>query len=219
MKSDATIQFSKRLEEACYNNPAIPEPGKGRQVVLADKLNVSQEAVRKYFSADSRPKPSTMEALAKILNVDEAWLALGHKPTVTSKEKKIYNKHATGATYYVFGLFTMNGYACSFNDNSADGADFFAIRSGINLSISTATLRTEGDCKVLSLKRSYKDNVNIMVVMKDKTSVDTYVIDSEMVSTHGDVKGGYVNVTITDESGVLLLGGNELVTLEESNLM
>lgn len=218
MKNNATIEFSKRLETACDGNPAVPEAGKGRQVALADKLKVSQEAVRKYFSADSRPKPSTMTELARILNVDEAWLALGHKPNTSAKEKRTFNKHANGATYATFGLFVMSEYACSFDDN-AESADFHAIRSGVKLSIAVTVLREENHKLLATVKLSYKDNINVLVTIDDKTDLSFYVINSESITCHGDVKGGYVNIELNRTGNDYFIGTDKLTPLKDSNLI
>ena len=43
------MDFAKRLTQACDESPIVPEHGRGRQVYLAKKLKVTQEAVRKWL--------------------------------------------------------------------------------------------------------------------------------------------------------------------------
>lgn len=56
--------FSKRLTQACDDNPLIPDYDHGRQVTIANKLEVSQEAVRKWFTGDSVPRSSFVDLYA-----------------------------------------------------------------------------------------------------------------------------------------------------------
>lgn len=72
--------FAQRLARACDDSQIIPPYGKGRQVYIAKRLKVTQEAVRRWFSADSRPRVQIMSKLAALLEVDEAWLSLDDFP-------------------------------------------------------------------------------------------------------------------------------------------
>ena len=56
--------FAKRLLEACNASDEIPEYGKGQQTHLASLLNVSQEAVRKWFAGETVPRASMSMKLA-----------------------------------------------------------------------------------------------------------------------------------------------------------
>ena len=49
--------FARRLKQACDGNPLVPEYGKGQQVWFADRMELSQEAVRRWFEGESRPRP------------------------------------------------------------------------------------------------------------------------------------------------------------------
>jgi len=73
--------FAKRLEQALNDHPRCPE-GYGRNTWLMRELThenvtVSLETVRKWLSGETMPRRAKMTALAKILHVDETWLAMG----------------------------------------------------------------------------------------------------------------------------------------------
>ena len=84
----STNTFAQRFTQACDDSVIIPPYGKGRQVAIAKRLNVTQEAVRKWFAGESIPRPTTVRALAEYLQVDEPWLVLGIKPEFDRAEKR-----------------------------------------------------------------------------------------------------------------------------------
>lgn len=83
-----TMQFNERLKQACDNSKLVPEMHQGRYVAIAKRMNVSEEAVRKWFTGESRPRFKKMAELASWLNVDEGWLALGVSSGITQKDKR-----------------------------------------------------------------------------------------------------------------------------------
>lgn len=70
------IAFSRRLNEA-LDGAGFAEKGSGRQVALAAKYKVSQNAVRKWLEAESIPEVSRLMQLATDFNVSFEWLATG----------------------------------------------------------------------------------------------------------------------------------------------
>lgn len=76
--------FSKRLEQALDNHPRCPADY-GRLTWVArelahQRINVTIETVRRWLTGLSIPRREKMAALAKILHVDETWLAMGVQP-------------------------------------------------------------------------------------------------------------------------------------------
>lgn len=108
-------EFARRLEQACDGNPDVPPINYGRLVWFADRIvgpsgkNISNETVRKYFAGEVMPRPKQMSQLAKILKVDESWLALGAHPGLTEREKKVRNATADGVVNLVAGMVRMFG--------------------------------------------------------------------------------------------------------------
>lgn len=122
--------FAKRLAQACKENIDIPAHGKGQQTYLAEKMGVSQEAVRKWFAGESRPKQPTMRKLASVLNVDYVWLALG-----TSHGEIEQRRAAAGrqdaAVYALAGYVIEKGYNMAFSSEGTEH-DMDAIGYGVH---------------------------------------------------------------------------------------
>ena len=70
--------FKERLNKVCDLHPDIPAVGEGRQTVIAKKMGVSQEAVRKWLAGISEPRSKKMQELADVLDVSFIFLATGH---------------------------------------------------------------------------------------------------------------------------------------------
>jgi len=86
MTQDTTREFSHRLEVALEGNPHAPPTPHGRQSWLRQALlkeagrDVSPNTVHKWCRGLARPRPDAMRDLARVLRVDEIWLAMGRKP-------------------------------------------------------------------------------------------------------------------------------------------
>jgi len=86
--------FGRRLSQALDDHPRCPE-GYGRNTWLMHELahanvRVSLETIRKWLVGETMPRRPKMAALAKILQVDETWLAMGNQPVaVSGPEKRI----------------------------------------------------------------------------------------------------------------------------------
>lgn len=61
--------FAHRLRKAVEGVKDIPDFGQGQQQTwLRERLGVSAEAVRKWFSGEARPRPPMMKQLAALLD-------------------------------------------------------------------------------------------------------------------------------------------------------
>lgn len=121
--------FKSRLIIACNKNAKIPDFGKGQQVVISDHLGVSQEAVRKWFSGISVPRPNAMKALAHFLDVQYVWLSLGvdHEETAIMRKMSI----SQDASLYAFVSYILNrGGTVAFNESVGCTSDLTAIENG-----------------------------------------------------------------------------------------
>lgn len=79
--------FAKRLTQALDNHPRCP-PDYGRltwvtRELAHQRINVTIETVRRWLTGLSMPRHAKMTALAKILQVDETWLAMGVQPVAS----------------------------------------------------------------------------------------------------------------------------------------
>lgn len=122
--------FVSRLHEACDRSPLVPAQGAGRQSYIAERLNLSAEGVNKWFKARAIPRPVVMKKLAQLLNVDEAWLALGVTPEIDRNRRIIHGKSTDGAAQLVYALMTFAGIRCgqpSDTDPRREYVDFYAM--------------------------------------------------------------------------------------------
>lgn len=153
--------FKERFAQACDDSKVVPEFGKGRQVAIAKRLNVSQEAVRKWFTGESVPKMDKMKELADYLEVDEGWLALGIKPEMERADKLQKRRVINGAVHMVAGMIMIEGGNVAFpseKDPRREYVDLYAIMRGTQMAIHVcvATELSAGRFEFL-IPRQYQD--------------------------------------------------------------
>lgn len=153
--------FAQRLTQACDDNRLVPEYGKGRQVAIATRLKVSQEAVRKWFTGEAIPKPQKMKQLAAYLDVEETWLALGIKPELDRVEKKENQRVLNGAVHMVAGLILLEGGNIAFpreGDPRAEYVDLYSIMCGTQMALHICVGREVSNGKFeLIVPRNFND--------------------------------------------------------------
>jgi transcriptional regulator with XRE-family HTH domain len=118
--AETTEEFAHRFTRAVEGHPLAPPTPHGRQSWVKEKLEkeagvkVSHNTMSKWFHGHARPRQDSIRALAKVLSVDEVWLAMGQKP----------NKHtptmpdastARGAALAFAGLVEMAGGKVAFS--------------------------------------------------------------------------------------------------------
>jgi len=178
----------------------IPPYGHGRQVYIAKHLKVTQEAVRKWFTGEARPRVAKMRELALLLEVDEAWLALGVEPEMDRKEKRLHNSKTEGSIYLLFGMFTLAGGHCAFPgdmDSRKDYVDFYTIIHGKQLAIHVSTGRetTRGRYEFI-VPREYDDVRCVGIVHHGGIRFHVIDLKNETIATHKQRKGGGYVVTM-----------------------
>ncbi len=153
--------FSKRLNQACDDCDNIPEYGKGRQVVVANRMGVSQEAVRKWFAGESMPKAPKVKKLASILEVDVSWLVLGEKPELNREAKRLAGRVVEGSVMLIAGSLQMEGAVCAFpaEDDPRKGyVDFYTIIRGEMLPVHVSVAKEiSSDLFEVIVPREYVD--------------------------------------------------------------
>lgn len=189
-----------RLKKALEGHPEIPEFGQGQQTWLATKLGISAEGIRKWFTGESRPRPSVMRKLAELLEVDEAWLSLGIAPAGTKKEKMAQNAKASGVVNVLAGLMEMNGASIAFpseKDPRAEYVDLYAIIRGAQFSIH------------VSMGQKISENVYKFVIPKEYSDVTVQgaihvspmrcnfiMMPQSLIEKHKVRRGGYFEIVI-----------------------
>jgi len=191
--------FVGRLKTACDGHPDVPAYGLGRQTWVKEKMQVSHEAVRKWFTG-GRPRPAKMSELARLLGVDEAWLSLGVTPGMAPKERKARNAQAQGVVNVFMGLLQLGGGHCAFpaEDDPARGyVSLYAIRGGTQTSYHvTLGQPLEGGGVRFIVPSEYEKCVVVGAVPATRGAVSFLRLSAELVDQHGVRKGGYVVVDV-----------------------
>lgn len=192
--------FYRRFKKACDDNPNIPPYGHGRQVYLSAKLKVTQEAVRKWFTGEARPRAEKMRAISNLLEVDEAWLALGIEPEMDRKEKREHHSKIEGGVHLLFGMFSLAGGHCAFpseRDSRASYVDFYVIIRGVQMAVHVCVGReiSRGQWEFV-VPEEHQEVVCIGVI--PQTGMKFHLIDlkDDLVEAHKSKKGGDYAVTV-----------------------
>lgn len=212
--------FAQRLKQACDRSQDVPDFGKGQQTWLADRLGISQEAVRRYFEGQSRPRPKLMTQLSKILNVDESWLALGRSAELSDKERRQYSQKADAAAYMLFGLFMGAGYTCAFSEDPEDGVDFYAIRggkqTGVSVKIGWSKTKTS---YVATVDERFEKHLNLCVIPTGPGTNDILVMDEVGIREHGEAKTDLIHVIVKKDRQQYHTEGHIWTQLKDSDIL
>jgi len=138
MAQKTTEQFSERLARAVEGYPLAPPTPHGRVTWLMRELEkqigvkVSLNTAHKWMTGASRPREDRVRDLARMLRVDEIWLAFGKAPTATPVQVESQAHRARGATLLVAGLIEVCGGRVSFAD---DGKSLSVSHDGVNFGL------------------------------------------------------------------------------------
>lgn len=211
--------FAQRLKQACDRSHDVPEYGRGQQTWFADRLGVSQEAVRRWFEGQSRPRPTIMTRVAKLLNVDEAWLALGVSTDMTDKERRQYSQKAEAAVYMMFGVFMSAGYSCAFNEDDPD-IDFYAIRGGKQTSVSVTTAYCKSkNVFVAPVRMDSEKRLNLCVVSPENGVFETLVMDNDGIQEYGEAKTDTIQIIVKRERQGYHTEGHVWTQLKDAEIL
>lgn len=193
--------FPQRLSQACDNlAPIIPPYGQGRQVYIANHLKVSQEAVRKWFTGETRPRVAIMHNLAALLQVDEAWLSLGIEPELDRREKRAHGERTEGAVYVLFGLLTMLGGHCAFpgpSDVRAEYVDLYTILQGAQTAVHVSVGREMANgVYQFTVPHQYHEVKTIGVVYQGGARISLLDLSRQLIDAHRKPKSGAFTVTV-----------------------
>lgn len=213
----ARQEFAKRLQLACEQCDACPtEQPRGKQKWLYEALDkqfgtkVSPEATRKWFAGESAPRQPTIRQIAKILNVDFAWLAVGTKPDMTEQEKRQHNLKVSGAVNVVAGIIQSNGGSVSFAGGERD--ELTAIIEGGLYVIEIRSPIIE-DAEEGTYRITPKINTNTLLCVIPGIPLGRMTIlhiPSDVVREQGENRGGYWEVEIRNDGKNYLIGNTRL---------
>lgn len=205
-KAAGTDGFVRRLNQACDDVPhIIPPHGEGRQIELAKRLGMSQEGVRKWFAGEAMPRREAMQKLARLLEVEEPWLALGIMPELSREEKRINARNIDGAVLLAMGMISLGGGACALpsdDDPRRAYVDFYAILRGTQMAIHICYARTlgPGSWEVI-VPREYKDVRTLVIIPTSAVRYDLIDLDHINTPQYLQKKGGAFSLTFSKVEG------------------
>jgi transcriptional regulator with XRE-family HTH domain len=190
----ASAAFAKRLIQACDQSSTVPPHGQGRQITIAKRLGVTQEAVRKWFAAEAIPRQAKMKELASVLEVEEPWLALGITPELNRAEKRLRARNIDGAVLLVMGLNMLAGASCAQpgeKDPKREYVDFYSILRGSQFAVHVTLARevSPGSFEMM-LPKEFRDVRNIAVIPVGKGKYDFVDLVVSRVDEHKARKAG-----------------------------
>lgn len=149
--SDTTEEFAHRFNRAVEGHPLAPPTPHGRQVWVKDKLakeaglEVSANTMSKWFHGQARPRPDSIRKIAKVLKVDEVWLAMGQKPAQQTAGKTPGAEGARGAVLLVAGLIEIAGGRVTFANKDQAPVDLQVNMNGDQFNAVVVGLTVQGD--------------------------------------------------------------------------
>lgn len=208
--------FSQRLTQACDDNPLIPDYGHGRQVTIANKLGISQEAVRKYFSGDAVPRRKKMEKLAEYLGVSIEWLSLGITPTLDRTAKKEMVRVVKGAIHMLAGMIALEGgnFAFPTPDDTKKYIDLYSIKDGQKVDFHVSVGRKINENERISdyefvIPREYDQVYILGLVYLQGGEIEWINTPKSIIDKHFETADNYFKVTAQRDNGKYSSGNDK----------
>jgi len=197
--------FAERMQFECDKNRSIPPLHHGRLKWFVDQFKarynqvVTQETIRKWLNGEALPRTESMRHLAKILEVDDAYLAFGRDSGVTQKEQKIRDATADGAVNVVAGLIQMTGGNPAFPDKDDDRAnrdkiDLYAIIRGAQYAINVVVSERVGDRWKFYVPAASLNAVVLGIIPTSNFCFKILELDFENIEKFGELKAGGFHV-------------------------
>lgn len=212
--------FAQRLATACDQNPHVPAYGMGRQTWVKERMDVSHEAVRKWFLGQARPRPDKLAQLAAVLECDEAWLALGKKGDLDPREKRARNLNVEGAVNAVTGMLQLNGAHCAYpgeKDPAASYVDIYAINRGVQMSIHVSLAQpSAGGVLKFTIPKEFEHCKVIGAVHTRPTRLHLLNLNHDLIERHAERKGGFLELRLSYSDSNYWVSPGEKVTRIDS---
>lgn len=150
MVQDTTAEFSHRLVQAMEGHPRAPMYGHQawlRNLLKEAGLEVSANSVHKWARGTARPRRDAVRVLARVLAVDEVWLAMGSKK-VDDTDLKEQAGSRSAATLLLAGLIELSGGKVAFPAPTDEGVSLWANIGSARIGIVAVVPQAKG--KLLS---------------------------------------------------------------------
>lgn len=185
--------FATRLLEACNASDEIPDYGKGQQTEIASRLNVSQEAVRKWLAGETVPRAALSKRLAELLGVKHSWLMLGTAHGEIEVDIRLATRHKA-CVYAVMAYLVGAGKGATFSgDDAVDDITLIDRGRLHRVSVEMADRPREGVYEVRFSESQKNTGVTVAVVGEFQTqrsaTIDALEIDENIWKKHGKLSG------------------------------
>lgn len=202
-------EFKDRFARACRDHPDVPPFNRGQQKFIARSLGVSQEAVRKWFYGESKPKAPLARKLADLLEVDYLWLIMGTE-LGEIEVRKVAAQRQDAAVYAFMAFLIDQGHSAAF-EQSDSGVDIASISGGsLNHYVVRAAVSVE-ETMTVSFPSSNLAHCSFIVAIKTNSSnlsFDFLVLDSDTLNSESETTGVSSVLRITNPSkGEYFAGG------------
>ena len=154
MAQETTQAFGDRLSKAVEAHPLAPEQAFGRVTWLKRELEakaqvkVSLNTVHKWMRGTARPREDRLRDLARVLQVDEVWLAFGSLSAQRAATNARQAAQANGAALFVAGLVELSGGRVTFSesrDAAAQSRIHANLPSGVGAEILAVVPQVNGE--------------------------------------------------------------------------
>jgi hypothetical protein len=188
----------------------VPAHNHGRQawvrLQLAEKCGVavSSETISKWFTGVARPRPEKITALARVLDVDEAWLTLGVSARVGAARHQLRNAMADGVVNVVAGFIQMAGGHPAFPESAVTPqepgcakVDLYAIIKGAHYAFHIVLAQeTAPGAYRFVLDYGFETCVVLGVIPLAPLACDFIELRDDLVERHGARRKGVVEITV-----------------------
>jgi len=193
--------FHKRLAEACAASDDIPDHGKGQQTYLAERLGVSQEAVRKWLAGETTPRSNMAQRLSKILNVKHSWLMLGTTHGEIDADIKVAKRHEASVYALMSYLVAKNIGATFTGEEYFHDIMFISQGSVTNICAQTAVEIEKNSFSVTFTENQIAHGVQVILVCDfsgtKSVAYDFLQVEPYVWKEHGKKSGNAVKIEFT----------------------
>lgn len=160
-----------------------------------------------------------MKELARVLEVDEAWLSLGITPELDPADMRIRNTQGEGAGNVFMGLAQLNGARAALPDDKDPRAafvDFYAVFRGqqVPFHVALASEIAAGTYK-LTLPKEYDQCVTVGAVNPRSMRVKFLRLPVSQLDKHKIRRGGYYELIINRQGDRFVTGSDEWPLIDD----
>lgn len=189
------------MDQACDANPRVPAKNYGRLGWFVNEfetrynVKVTAETIRKWFAGEVRPRHKTLMMLAQILQVDDAWFAVGRDNAVPEKQRKLHGAQANGVVNVIAGLVQLDGGTPAFPDATGP-IDLSAVIKAALYNFHIVLGHDDGEKVSFAVSVGAENTVVLGVLRVTHASFEIYELPWEIVASKGVKRSGHITLTV-----------------------